>query len=298
MVADASDHHDLEKFGAACKNAASRGTIAPMSEPTPEAMLQIRGLTCRFGAKLAVDNVSLDVRRGEMLGIIGRSGAGKSTLLRMINRLQAPTGGRIRCGDIEVTTLKGRALRDWRTGCAMIFQQFNLVPRLDVLTNVLIGRLNHRSTLSSLFGLFTAAERAMALQALERFDLADVALVRADRISGGQMQRAAICRALLQEPRLMLADEPISSLDPHNAQVVMDALRRINREDGLTVLCNLHHLQTARLYCDRIVAMQQGRIMFDGAPRDLTSERIREIYGVSEQELDEGPEPEQLLVKV
>ena len=250
-------------------------------------MLQIRGLTRRFGTKVAVDDLSLDVPAGQMLGIIGRSGAGKSTLLRMINRLIEPSAGSIRFGATEVTALSGRALRDWRTACAMIFQQFNLIPRLDVLTNVLIGRLNHRGTLPSLFGRFTAAERAMALQTLERFDLADVALVRADHISGGQMQRVAICRALMQEPRLMLADEPISSLDPGNAQVVMEALHRINREDGLTVLCNLHHLDTARAYCDRIVAMQLGRVVFDDVPAALTAERVHALYGVTEDELHE-----------
>ncbi len=250
-------------------------------------MLQIRKLTRRFGAKVAVDDLSLDIPAGQMLGVIGRSGAGKSTLLRMINRLIEPSAGSIRFGDTDVTALRGRALRDWRTACAMIFQQFNLVPRLDVLTNVLIGRLNHRGTLPSLFGLFTAAERAMALQTLERFDLADVALVRADRISGGQMQRVAICRALMQEPLMMLADEPISSLDPGNAQVVMEALRRINREDGLTVLCNLHHLDTARGYCDRIVAMQLGRVVFDDAPAALTAAKVTEIYGVTEDEFHE-----------
>jgi phosphonate transport system ATP-binding protein len=249
--------------------------------------LRISGLTRRFGATLAVDDLSLEVPAGQMLGIIGRSGAGKSTLLRMINRLQEPSGGTIRFGDTEVTTLKGRALRDWRTSCAMIFQQFNLIPRLDVLTNVLIGRLNHRSTWSSLLGLFTATERAMALQALERFDLLETALVRAGQISGGQQQRVAICRALLQQPRLMLADEPIASLDPRNAEVVMQALARINREDGLTVLCNLHHLDTARQYCDRIVALRQGRIVFDGTPGELTAARVRDVYGVSEGEFNE-----------
>jgi phosphonate transport system ATP-binding protein len=247
-------------------------------------LLSIRGLTRRFGTKIAVDGVSLDVPAGQMLGIIGRSGAGKSTLLRMVNRLQEPSAGTIRFGDTEITALRGRALRDWRASCAMIFQQFNLIPRLDVLTNVLIGRLNHRGLLSSLFGIFTAEERAMALAVLERFDLLETALVRAGQVSGGQQQRAAICRALMQQPRIILADEPIASLDPRNAQVVMDALRRINREDGLTVLCNLHHLDTARTYCDRIVAMQNGRFMFDGTPGELTPERVRDIYGVSEEE--------------
>ena len=166
----------------------------------------------------------------------------------------------------------------------MVFQGFNLVPRLDVLTNVLMGRLNHRGQWASLLGLFTAGERAMALQALERFDLADAALQRAGTLSGGQQQRVAICRALLQEPRLMLADEPIASLDPRNARVVMDALRRIHREDGLTVLVNLHHLDTARHHCDRIVALAAGRVAFDGTPLELTADRVRDVYGVSEDE--------------
>jgi phosphonate transport system ATP-binding protein len=248
------------------------------------AMLQIEGLTRRFGSVTAVDRLSLDVPAGQMVGIIGRSGAGKSTLLRMINRLQEPSEGTIRFGTTEVTALRGRGLRDWRTACAMVFQQFNLSPRLDVLTNVLMGRLNHRGEMASLLGLFTAAERAMALDALDRFDLAGAALQRAGTLSGGQQQRVAICRALLQEPRLMLADEPIASLDPRNARLVMDALRRIHREDGLTVLVNLHHLDTARHYCDRIVALAAGRVVFDGTPAELTPERVREVYGVSEEE--------------
>jgi phosphonate transport system ATP-binding protein len=251
--------------------------------------LQLRGLTRRFGAVVAVDGVDLDIPAGQMLGVIGRSGAGKSTLLRMINRLQEPSSGTIRFGQTDVTALRGRALRDWRAACAMIFQQFNLVPRLDVLTNALIGRLNHRATLPSLFGRFTPAERAMAVQVLDRFGLAEAALQRVGTLSGGQQQRVAICRALLQEPRLLLADEPIASLDPHNARVVMDALRTVNREDGLTVLVNLHDLDTARAYCDRIVAMQQGKMVFDGSPEQLTPARVFEIYGVTEDELHEEP---------
>ena len=251
--------------------------------------LRLTGLTCRFGTIVAVDAIDLDVPAGQMLGVIGRSGAGKSTLLRMINRLQAPTAGSVRFGGTEVSALRGKALRRWRTECAMIFQQFHLVPRLDVLTNALIGRLNHRSTLSSLFGLFTEAERAMAVRALDRFGLTETALQRAGTLSGGQQQRVGICRALLQEPRILLADEPIASLDPHNARLVMDALRRVNREDGLTVLCNLYHLDTARAYCDRIVALAAGRIVFDGLPRELTADRVFDIYGVTEDEFHEAP---------
>jgi phosphonate transport system ATP-binding protein len=257
-------------------------------------MLELQGLTRRFGSVTAVDQVRLLVPEGQMVGVIGRSGAGKSTMLRMINRLTDPSEGRILFGGQDVTALKGAALRRWRTDCSMIFQQFNLVQRLDVLTNVLVGRLNHRpgvmGTLTSLLKMFTAEERAMAIQALDRFDLAETALQRADTLSGGQQQRVAICRALLQEPKLILADEPIASLDPRNAKTVMDALRQVNREDGITVLTNLHHLDTARQYCDRIVAMQAGRVMFDGPPVELTGGRVREIYGVSEDEFDDQAE--------
>jgi phosphonate transport system ATP-binding protein len=257
-------------------------------------MLELQGLTRRFGSVTAVDQVRLLVPEGQMVGVIGRSGAGKSTMLRMINRLTDPSEGRILFGGQDVTALKGAALRRWRTDCSMIFQQFNLVQRLDVLTNVLVGRLNHRpgvmGTLTSLLKMFTAEERAMAIQALDRFDLAETALQRADTLSGGQQQRVAICRALLQEPKLILADEPIASLDPRNAKTVMDALRQVNREDGITVLTNLHHLDTARQYCDRIIAMQAGRVMFDGTPAALTGARVREIYGVSEDEFDDQAE--------
>jgi len=253
--------------------------------------LRLRSLTRRFGNVVAVDGVDLDVPAGQMLGVIGRSGAGKSTLLRMINRLTEPSSGTIHFGDIDVTALAGKALREWRARAAMIFQQFNLVPRLDVLTNVLIGRLSHRPVLPSLLGLFSAEERAMAVTLLERFGLAEAALQRAGTRAGGQQHRVAICRALLQEPRLLLADEPVASLDPANARLVMDALRAVHRQDGLTVLVNLHHLDTARAYCDRIVALQQGRIMFDGAPAQLSAAKVFDIYGVTEEEfhIDQVP---------
>jgi phosphonate transport system ATP-binding protein len=255
-------------------------------------MLELRGLTRRFGAVTAVDRVDLAIPEGQLVGIIGRSGAGKSTLLRLINRLTEPSAGRILHDGTDITALRGAALRAWRTDCAMIFQQFNLVQRLDVLTNVLIGRLNRRrgpfATVTSLLRMFTAEERAMAIAVLDRFDLADQALQRADTLSGGQQQRVAICRALLQQPKFLLADEPIASLDPRNARTVMDALRQVNREDGITVLTNLHHLATARGYCDRIIAMQAGRVMFDGPPEALTGAKVEEIYGVSEDEFDDG----------
>jgi len=245
-------------------------------------MLQLDNITRRFGDRIAVAEANLAIPAGQMVGIIGRSGAGKSTLLRMVNRLIDPTEGTIRFDSRDITRLSGRALHTWRASAAMIFQQFNLVPRLDVLTNVLAGRLNRVPVARALFKLFTARERALAIRALDRLGIADLALNRADALSGGQQQRVAIARALMQEPRILLADEPIASLDPINAKLVMDALRDINRRDGITVLCNLHTLDTARAYCDRIIGMAQGRIVFDGVPEMLDEGAVRSIYGAGE----------------
>jgi phosphonate transport system ATP-binding protein len=242
-------------------------------------MFEFRNVTRQFGAKVAVDNVTLDIPAGQMVGIIGRSGAGKSTLLRMINRLAEPSSGSIAYTGRDVTKLRGGDLRRWQRDCAMIFQQFNLVPRLDVLTNVMLGRLNHRSTLSSVLGLFTRQERIMAIAALERLGIEQTALQAAGTLSGGQQQRVAIARALLQEPKVLLADEPIASLDPLNAKIVMDALRDINEREGITVITNLHTLDTARHYCERIIGMAAGRVVFDGRPSDLNVEAVKTIYG-------------------
>ncbi|MFN5997842.1 MAG: phosphonate ABC transporter ATP-binding protein [Paracoccaceae bacterium] len=241
--------------------------------------LILQDVTRRFGDTTAVSRVSLEIPPGQFVGIIGRSGAGKSTLLRLINRLIDPTEGRIIHGTRDVTGLKGRALREWRRDCAMIFQQFNLVDRLDVLTNVLVGRLADRGFFASMAMTFSDAERAAALMALQRLDLLPQALQKAGTLSGGQQQRVAIARALVQRPRVMLADEPIASLDPGNATRVMEALRTINAEDGLTVLVNLHTIDTARTYCQRIIAMREGRVFFDGTPRQLTDDVLRDIYG-------------------
>ena len=244
------------------------------------ATLALQNVSKVFDETRAVDGVSLDIAPGQFVGIIGRSGAGKSTLLRLVNRLIDPSEGSISFDGVEITALRGKALRTWRRDCAMIFQQFNLVERLDVLTNVLIGRLAEHGFVSSMAMRFTDAERTMALQALDRLDLVPQALQRAGTLSGGQQQRVAIAKALVQQPKIMLADEPIASLDPANATRVMDGLRQINREDGLTVLVNLHTLDTARAYCDRIVAMRSGRIFFDGTAAQLTDDVVRDIYGL------------------
>ena len=252
-------------------------------------MLVIEGLTRRFGDKEAVSNVELQIGHGAFVGVIGRSGAGKSTLLRMINRLQDPSSGRIAFEGRDVTALKGRALRQWRSEAAMIFQQFNLVGRLDVLTNVLMGRLANVPAWRALTKSWSAEDRAVALSALDQFDIASLAAQRADSLSGGQQQRVAIARALAQEPALILADEPIASLDPRNTKIVMDALLRINKHFGITVLCNLHSLDLARAYCDRLVGMAQGRVVFDGAPSALTEDVARDLYGLEAGEVMDTP---------
>ncbi len=252
-------------------------------------MLILERVSRRFGAKAAVDDVSLEIPPGSFVGVVGRSGAGKSTLLRMINRLVEPTAGRIAFAGADVTALRGRALRDWRASCAMIFQQFNLVGQLDVLNNVLIGRLNHMPTARSLLRLWRPADVAIALSALEQFDIAALATQRADSLSGGQQQRVAIARALVQQPSLILADEPIASLDPRNTRIVMDALQRINRHYGITVLCNLHSLDLARNYCDRLVGMAGGRVAFDGPAAAFTPTAARALYGMETDEVLDAP---------
>ncbi|MRX52108.1 phosphonate ABC transporter ATP-binding protein [Paracoccus sp. S-4012] len=241
--------------------------------------IEARNITRLFGSTRAVDHASFVIDRPMMVGIIGSSGAGKSTLLRMMNRLTDATSGQLLVDGTDVLALKGAAMRAWQSRCAMVFQQFNLVPRIDVVSNVLHGLLNKRGALTSLFSLWPCEDIARAIAILDRLGIADQAAKRAEALSGGQQQRVAIARALMQDPAIVLADEPIASLDPMNAQIVMETLRRIHDEDGRTVIANLHTLDTARRYCDRIIGMRQGRIVFDGPPELLTTSAARDIYG-------------------
>ena len=254
----------------------------PAAKVGTGAALELQGLSKAYDGKTAVDAVTLRIEPGSFVGVIGRSGAGKSTLLRMINRLVDPSAGHIRHGDTDVTALRGQALLQWRARAAMVFQQFNLVGRLDVMTNVILGRLHAMGRLRALAGWWTDADRAAALAALEQFDIADLAAQRADSLSGGQQQRVALARALAQEPQWILADEPIASLDPRNTHIVMEALARLNREFGLTVLCNLHSVDLARTYCGRLVGMAAGRVVFDGPPTALTEAAVQQLYGMGE----------------
>ncbi|WP_109467798.1 phosphonate ABC transporter ATP-binding protein [Albibacillus kandeliae] len=255
-------------------------------------MLVVENLTKRFGGNVAVDNASFTVDRPIMLGIIGRSGAGKSTFLRMMNRLTDATTGSLKVEGQDVLRLTGAARREWQSQCAMIFQQFNLVPRMDVVSNVLHGTLNRRSTLATMFNLFPREDIHRAIDILDRLGIVQHAAKRAEALSGGQQQRVAIARALMQDPKVILADEPIASLDPMNAQIVMDALRRIHDEDGRMVIANLHTLDTARRYCDRVIGMRDGRIVFDGTPEQLTTGVARDIYGADETFSEEATSTE------
>jgi phosphonate transport system ATP-binding protein len=242
-------------------------------------VLNVKDVTKKFGEKAAVDCASFSIDGPAFVGIIGRSGAGKSTFLRMMNRLTDATSGEILVDGQNVLALKGAQARAWQSQCAMIFQQFNLVPRMDVASNVLHGILNRRSTLQTMFNLWPRADILRALDILDRLGIAEQAPKRAEALSGGQQQRVAIARALMQDPKIILADEPIASLDPMNAQIVMDTLKRINVEDKRMVIANLHTLDTARKYCDRVIGMRDGRIVFDGTPDQLSTGVAREIYG-------------------
>jgi len=243
-------------------------------------MLKIEHLTKIYdNGVLALDDVSFEVPDGQFVVIIGLSGSGKSTLLRCINRLIDPTAGRIIWNDIDITAATDEELRLIRRRIGMIFQQFNLVKRSTVLTNVLSGRLGYTNPLWSLVNYFPRHEREKALEKLDRVGIRDKAHNRADELSGGQQQRVGIARALMQEPELMLADEPVASLDPATSHSVMKYLEALNREDGLTVLCSLHFLSLARTYADRIIALKEGRLMFDGLPEEIDDERFKAIYG-------------------
>ena len=231
-------------------------------------MLVFERVSRRFGAKAAVDDVSVAIPSGAFVGVIGRSGAGKSTLLRMTNRLVDPSQGRILFDGVDVTRLSGQALRDWRADCAMIFQQFNLVGRLDVLTNVLMGRLNKVSTLRGVLRAWSAEDKVMALSALEQFDIAGLAAQRADRLSGGQQQRVAIARALALEPKIMLFDEATASLDPELTGEVLNVMRAL-AADGMTMVIVTHEIGFAASIGRKIAFLDKGRVLLAGAPQDV-----------------------------
>ena len=246
-------------------------------------------VTYRGGLK-ALRNVSLTIGAGELVVVVGLSGAGKSTLLRAINGFVPITGGSVRVNGVRVEQARSRQLRALRSQIGMIFQTFNLVKRTTVINNVLMGRLAAVPAWRSLLGMWPAAEIEKALQALERVEIVDKAYIRASNLSGGQQQRVGIARALAQDPIVVLADEPVASLDPVTSHTVMRDLRRINRDLGITTVINLHFLDLARTYGRRLIGLRDGQLVYDGDLEDVTEETFREIYGrtVTPDDLLEG----------
>ena len=253
-----------------------------------EAQLVIEHLTKVYerGEVLALDDVSFSVKKGEFLILIGLSGSGKSTLLRCINRLIEPTSGKILLDGVDITKAQTRDLRRIRRKIGMIFQQFNLVKRSSVRTNVLAGRLGYTSMWRSLSGRFSKQDVERATASLSRVGLSEKMHTRADQLSGGQQQRVGIARALMQEPELVFADEPVSALDPATSNSVLRYLEQMNQEDGVTVLCALHFLSLARRYGTRIIALKDGKIVFEGLPKEIDEARFKEIYGKDAEEVE------------
>ncbi len=256
-------------------------------------MLSVRNLTKIYGdGTVALRDVSFDVPDGEFLVIIGLSGSGKSTLLRCINRLIDPTEGRIEWDGADVTAAEQAQLREIRRKIGMIFQQFNLVKRSSVLTNVLSGRLGYASPWSTALYRWPAQERKRALDALARVGLTEQVAKRADELSGGQQQRVGIARALMQEPKMVLADEPVASLDPVLAHTILGYLEKLNRDDGITVLCSLHYLDLVQRYATSVIGLRAGRIVYRGSSDDIRSmsdQQFKEIYGEEAERVNVGP---------
>ncbi len=248
-------------------------------------MLRVEHLTKVYpNGTVALKDVSFEVADGEFLVVIGLSGSGKSTLLRCINRLIEPTEGKIYWNEKDITAASPAELREIRRHIGMIFQQFNLVKRSKVITNVLAGRLGYVNPWLSLLGIWPAEERRRALAALERVGIADKAYERADALSGGQQQRVGIARALMQEPRLILADEPVASLDPVLAHSILQYLEQLNKE-GVTIICSLHFLDLVHRYATRVIALKDGVKVFEGKPEEIDRRRFKEIYGEEAQEV-------------
>ena len=255
-------------------------------------VLTIDHVSKRFGDLQALRDVCVTLAPGELVAVIGRSGAGKTTFLRCLACFTPVTEGRIRFADQDLATLRGAALRRHRCCVGMIYQQFNLVRRLRVIDNVLVGRLGHLAgwqAWAALFRRFESRETEIALRCLDHVGLLDRAWQRTDTLSGGEQQRVAIAKILAQDPSLILADEPIASLDLVNGELVMGTLRRIARDLGLSVVATLHHVDFARRYADRVLGFQAGRLVFDGIPADLCDEALRELFGTGPAD---SPPPE------
>ena len=265
------------------------GSFVCLDSAGVSAILQLRDVTKVYpSGTRALDGITLDIQRGEFVVLIGLSGSGKSTLLRCVNRLIAPTSGAVLFDGIDVTRASRGQIRGIRRRIGMIFQQFNLVKRSSVFSNVLSGKLGTRPIWRTLVFRPTRDEVREAFENLGRVGIVDKAYARADALSGGQQQRVGIARALMQRPDLMLADEPVASLDPATSHSVMKYLEEINKKDGITVVCSLHFLSLARRYGTRVVALKDGKVAFDGKPADIDERRFKEIYGEDAVEVEIG----------
>ena len=227
----------------------------------------------------ALKNVSLEINQGEFVAIIGLSGAGKSTLLRTINRMHDISEGSLIVNGQEIKNLKGKDLRTFRRKVGMVFQSFNLVTRTTVINNVFTSRVPDMPLWKSIIGLYSKEDKIIALEALDKVGILDKAYVRADQLSGGQQQRVALARTLAQKPEIILADEPVAALDPITATQVMDDFKKINKELNMSVLINIHHVDLALKYADRVIGIKAGEIVYDGAAKDVTNEVLKQIYG-------------------
>lgn len=249
-------------------------------------ILEIMGLFKEYkGGTKALTDVNFSVKEGEFVSIIGPSGAGKSTLLRCINKMIDATEGDIVFDGVSIKNLNRKDLRKHRTKIGMIFQHYNLVNRLSVIENILHGRLGYKSTVAGVIGLYNEEEKKQAFKIINKLGLNEQAYKRCDELSGGQKQRVGIARALIQNPKALLCDEPISSLDPNSSKIIMDHLKNINKEMGITCIFNLHQVDVAVKYSDKIIGVNSGKIIFDGTPEELTKDKIHEIYGSEVGEL-------------
>lgn len=241
-------------------------------------MLEIKNLTVEYGNFRAIDNVSFTVKDGEFVAVIGSSGGGKSSLMKAINLLVKPKSGSIKIDGEEMTALSSRKLRMKRRKIGFVFQDYNLIDRLSVIENVLTGRLGYKSSLKSLLGIFSKEEYENAEKALEKVGLSEKLFVRGDELSGGQKQRVAIAKALVQEPKIILADEPVASLDVNSSKIIMEYFKEINRVQGITVIINIHDVNIALKYADRVIALKKGKIVFDGKGSEITDDVLKRVY--------------------
>lgn len=263
----------------------------PEEKPSEEVIerpviMQVKNLHKNYTKDTKVlKDINFDIREGELLSIIGPSGAGKSTLLRTINRMIEPTSGEIIFGDENITKLKGKGLRKMRTDIGMIFQHYNLVDRLSVFENVLHGLLGYKNSLQGILSLYSEKEKEKALEIITELGIGDHIYKRCDELSGGQKQRVGIARALIQDPKIILCDEPIASLDPRASMVIMEYLKRISRERGITVIVNLHQVDVAKKYSDRMIGLNAGEIVFNDVPGVMDQGIVTKIYGSKADEL-------------